>query len=303
VRLAAALATLISIAAHAQAMQVPDPVSHDAASYVVESRCAGDPSNTDPWSCPDPAPRYGDTTVAWRKCDWGSAGVDHYQCSDAYMGDDDSVAVQTFSYPPFKQWNPTNGDGLQLVFVDASNGDVRLTLTQDGSTPAVQYFCPRGWVVADLALGTSSVTWTVEVAPVAIALGDPLACPPPQLALSAWTTMAVGYPFKISGKIVWRDYTTLMSEHFDAPTAAASTYMERTLNADRWGMLRWEAWEAPGGTRPPSADLPQRCPHLDFDSNNDWWPPLAGWTLYDCRTWTNIVPAPGWRGDDFHWGG
>jgi hypothetical protein len=268
---------------------------------MVEFRCPAD--DVDPTDGCNATPRLGATTVSWRRCDWGSNGNAYYQCTDSYLADDSSVIVQTYAFSLNGPFNAANGDGGQLVDVDAASGNITALSTQDGGTPGMQWFVGakcggQGWVIAELSLGLAYATWTATADKLAIS-ADPNACPGMGSALDAWESFTVSYPFQVNGQMQLRTIPTLISEHFDHADPTQSVYMERSFFGQLYGLLRWEAWASPATGATPPADLAQRCPATSLA--DDYQPPLAGWILYDCRNWTNIMPVSGWSGDAYGW--
>ena len=126
--------------------QVPfmSPGSADAnlGAFYNEFRCGEDPSNTNPATCSDPQARTFDMVVNWRRCDWGGIqATSYYQCLDSYLSRDGGEMLQALSFAPFKAYNPTNGDGGDVLLNDGTT--IWIEATRDGSDPpdALQYFC------------------------------------------------------------------------------------------------------------------------------------------------------------------
>jgi hypothetical protein len=91
----------------------------------------------------------------------------------------------------------------------------------------------------------------------------------------------------------------VLSEHYEILSIAQSTSMERFYFAYDLGKIRWEAWSTGLDTasQPASLATSGRCPALPEGAA-----PGPGWRMADCRTWTNIVAAPGtWRVREFGW--
>lgn len=285
----------------------PDPRLNLAA-FFTEFRCDGQPDRTDLNACVA-SPRMSSTVVDWRRTDWGDGtGSWWYQIGESYLADNGQEIIQSFSFAPWGAFNAANGDGGQTIFTDGRIA--RITGTQDASAAAFQNFVGAacggtGWVIADLSVGISGDLpeakigggqWTGEAGALNSS-PDGAACPPMNASYDAWTVDDVSYPFIVFGQPEQRTIPTLISEHFDG----APEYAEREFNASEYGLLRWEAWEGPGGTRPISNSLAERCPVLGGFEGAGYNPPLPGWHIYDCRTWTNIIRSLNWSGDDFGW--
>lgn len=279
----------------------PDGSAANLAAYLSEFRCA-DPTETDPRGCASgtPSPRLGATPVQWRRCDWGSNGAPYYQCSDQALSDDGSYVTSTFSYRPWGQFTPSDGDGAQVIRTDGLVA--RFTETRDASSPNATFFagadCPggTGWLLVDENQGISGSAWTSEVAYLSATTARS-ACPPLAPAYTQWVTLNVTYPFIVVGQRSQRTVPTIVTEHYDHATQDGSLYMERNLFGQGYGLLRWEAWEqTANGQRNVSADIAQRCPQLGGGP-----PAPQGMEMYDCRNLTQVVPAYDWTEDAFGW--
>jgi hypothetical protein len=239
-----------------------------------------------------------------RRHDWGPG--DHpvsgdtpeplgYQASDNVMLWPGAVG-QTWSYRANGQ-NPgkfvrANGDGGQIIVV---SGDTAwFWATQDTSYPGLQYIvgtvCPGGdgWRLFDAGLKNNAVTsWVYKVSALSVSKVSSTDCPPLAPALNRFMRGPVTFPFKTSG---WPTYSqtldTILTEHYERDTIAASVNMERNFFARGLGNLYWQAWST---TVEPGADLDARCPAIII--NGYYYPEVPGWHLVNCRYWTNLVPA------------
>ena len=175
--LLAALVTF-SIAAQAQQSPVmartwqvpfmsPGGANANLGAFYNEFRCGEDPSNTNPATCSDPHPRTFDMVVNWRRCDWGGIqATSYYQCLDSYLSRDGGAMDHALSFAPFKTYNPTNGDGGDILINDGAT--VWIEATHDGTDPpgALQFFCSAvpgsGWVMINVGDGINTTYWSGE---------------------------------------------------------------------------------------------------------------------------------------------
>lgn len=220
-----------------------------------------------------------------------------YQISDSVLSDDGTHVIQTFSFPPFGPFVQPHGDGGQVAVVGA-DGLVRFTQTQDGGTPAMQYFvgqnCPggTGWIVFGTDAPTGS--WKGLVATLADT-GDPTQCPGLSTAYTQYRLEQVTLPFIIGGTVQTLTLPTVISEHYSGASLASATALERSYFAQGYGLVRWEAWTP----NPPTVDLSERCPAASTPAFSV--APLPGWQMDDCRMWTNLVPDGAMSVDLFNW--
>lgn len=233
----------------------PGPASIDAMAYLVQ---APENGNRHDW----PLPQGYVLTESLR--------LDH------------RTAKQTWDFAPFGTFEAERGDGFQIAEVGA-DGWVRFTSTRDGGTPWVQHFVGArcggtGWIV----FGTDAQAgrWRDVVATLNIAQ-DPATCPAAlNAAYTRYRLEPVAFLFAVDGAAETRTLPTIVSEHYNGHTLAASVSLERSYLAQGYGLVRWEAW----GPEPPTVDLSQRCTPIDWSVA-----PVVGWNLRDCRTYTNIV--------------
>jgi hypothetical protein len=280
--------------------------SQDMASYFAQLRCPDGafPGNT---SCAA-VQQLPTNPEHWRRADWGVPPVPYYAIDDSVLSGDQTKVTQTWSYSPWGKFTAANGDGGQALFTDGN--EVWIDHTQDGSYDGISYFIGRncggtGWTVVDKRLGIPSGSWASKIALLRISKDDPSACRSRlDSAYTRWRRENVKMPYQLRGAVTTLAGPTIISEHYNNKTIATSTAMERSLY--RGGIIRWEAWII---GRPAGRDLPERCPYFSFSapdgaSGNDWWAPAPGWTLSDCRTYTQIISAPGiWKFADYQWPG
>lgn len=195
---------------------------------------------------------------------------------------DDGGALQTFSHRPWGPFTLANGDGGQIARLGA-DGFVRLTETRDGGTPYQQYFVGQnnggtGWIAFGVDAPTGS--WRELVATLAKSNWSD-ARPPLGRAFTRYRLELLAMPCAHEGVETRRALFTIISEHYDGETIAASQVLERSYFAQDVGLVRWEAW---GRTaEAPVPDLASRYHPVDFSV-----PPAEGWHLDDIRTWTNV---------------
>jgi hypothetical protein len=233
--------------------------------------------------------------VFWRRHDFPPPIG--YQIADSALSNDEKEVINTFSFPPFGPFNPSNGDGGEIYVVEGAT--VRITATQDGGTPGMQYFVgPRcggdGWVLFRTDVTTGS--WKSLVARLAD-VPKPTLCPPLVRAFTRYRMELITFPFLFNNKTRPVSGATIISEHYDGNSISNSSHLERFFLMQGWGKLRWEAWTTNHSIKPPP-DLPQRCPFIPFSV-----PPTPAWQMVDCRMWTNICPTQksGWSVDQFGW--
>jgi hypothetical protein len=265
---------------------MPDPMS-----FLVQTRCEHGGA---PWNCDDPVMQKASDVVRYRRHDWPPPTG--YQISDSVLSNDGSQVISTFSFPPFGPFNAAHGDGGEIYVFDGTT--VRITATQDGGTPGMQYFVgPRcggdGWVVFRTDAPTGS--WRSLVARLRD-VSDPNSCPKLVEAFTQYRLEQITFPFIRVNESRSVTAPTIISEHYGGRSIARASSMERFFLLQGWGKVRWEAWTTNHSIRPPP-DLPQRCPSLQFST-----PPTASWQMVDCRMWTNVQPVKGgWSVDQFGW--
>ena len=313
---AAALAMSFSAAQAQQSPAMPrtwqvpfmSPGSADAnlGAFYNEFRCGEDPSNTNPATCSDPQARTFDMVVNWRRCDWGGIqATSYYQCLDSYLSRDGGEMLQALSFAPFKAYNPTNGDGGDILLNDGAT--VWIEATHDGSDPpdALQYFCSAvpgfGWVMMNIGDGISTTAWSGETDRIS-ATFDPSACAAIGSSYNQWTGGLWAVPFLVYGQPETRTLALIVSQHFAFPVGvigsgnvAQAVSAEMQVNAEGYGPIGWYDYVSDSNPTPPSALLAQRCPWAPFA-------PPVGMRLIDCRLWTQIVEAPpNWSGATYGW--
>lgn len=242
------------------------------------------------------APQQDTDPAFYERRDWGNNGAG-YMASDS-VAINATAAKQTFRFGPDFD-GPVNyaiGDGGQEVAV--TNGTAWAYASRDGGTPYTQFFVGpdcggTGYVFfeQDAPVGSwSSLEATLSDSE------EPGACPPLAAQFTRYTQAAITFPFLIDGATqeIGVPVTAVVSEHYDGDSIADASNMERFYFAKGWGWLAWQAWSK---TATPTADLPQRCPMLAYGTA-----PATGWTLIDCRVWSNIVPLSGtWSTSYFTW--
>ena len=287
--------------------------------FVVQATCADAAGRPLPVSPIDPAcVRRGAQTAAspalYRKHDWASAADRAaqplgYQASDSVLAapprgpGDAVVAAHTFDFGGpsggFGQFDADRGDGGQVLAL--VQGSAAAFMTEDGGG-GLQWFvgdgCRTGQRPRELAWlffndDVSRDGWREDQARLSTtrAQGEcPLAF---STAYTRYIRADVALPFLQSGAATGtRNLDMIVSEHFDFPDVARSTHLERFYLARDLGLVRWERWQAaPNPTEAEQANYMAgsgRCPAVAFSE-----PPLSGWRMIDCRTWTNIVPQSG----------
>lgn len=272
----------------------------DVTAYLSTSRCPGDgmPTALEP-GCAGAAPQRASDPMLYRRADW--SGHADGQIEDAYRSDDGTYFVNTFSYPPHGPFAAPNGDGGDVLVTDGTT--VRISYTQNGAPNGGTVFgwwvgpnCGgTGWVLYDNKAPTGS--WASEVASLAGST-DPAACPATlNPAYTQWRLETVAVPFLTGGPAGATQQTVslpaIISEHYDGPSIALSTAMERVVMPLGLGRALWEAWSL----TPSSATF--ACPGIAG------WnaAPTAGWSLQDRRCLTQIVTGsvPPTTGDLYQW--
>jgi hypothetical protein len=233
-------------------------------------------------TCAATRPQRASDPMFQRRHDWPAPNG--FQIEDSVSGDGGDDFVTTWSYPPFGSFVAANGDGGEVYVNDA--GTVRISVTQDGGRPGLQYFVGRacggtGWILFRTDAPTGS--WADLVA----ALGDspdPGICQERSRSYTRYRLEQVPIPFIINGVRRALIIPTIISEHYSGRSLASAKALERFFLGQGWGRLVWEAW-GPGAA---AIDLSARCPGTAWSVR-----PVAGWQLHDCRYATNIVAADG----------
>lgn len=276
---AAALALLLAACAHGggPTPQPPPPL--------------GPVTIADPASFLAPPGRHDGDPAPTRRFDWGA-----YQAADAFALADGSLA-STWSYAPFGPFVQANGDGGEVYVIDGPT--VRIVATQDGGKPYLQGFYGAacggsGWVIfrSDAPTGQwNSLTAWLDDLPL------PSNCSAATPAFTRYRYEQLAIPFLIAGARIDITLPAIISEHFNNASVEKATALERSIYAQGYGRLIWEAWTTGA---PAGSDLDARCPPTAYSV-----PPAPGWSLSDCRVSTNIVagsPPPfGWPPAGLTW--
>lgn len=204
---------------------------------------------------------------------------------DSVAADDGAsfATLWNFHAPgPFVQ---ADGDGGEVYVVDGPV--VRISVTQDGGKPYLQGFYGAscggtGWVAFRNDAPTGA--WASVLAHLS-GLAVPSACAAANPAFTQYRREMVSIPFLIGAARQDIVLSTVISEHYDGASIAASHNMERSFFATGVGRAVWEAWST---ADPTGAGLDQRCPGTSWSSA-----PAAGWRLSDCRFATNVVSEDG----------
>jgi len=271
----------------------PTGTAVDPLSFLAQYRC---PDGSAPTACASPVRQLSTDPVFYSKRDWPGPW-------DGVFGD--SVLLPGGqSLDPFyvgaygHAFTPPN-DGGDLYGVVGSNAVV--LKTRDGSLKQDLYFVGAdcggtGWLLFPSTVPTGS--WYGYVA--RIGQSTDRSCAPNQALSDAYTQVrleAVDVPV-MSGGAVSRVHTqTIVSEHYDGPSAADAAMLERFYFAQgNFGRYRWERWDHNGT---PARDLSADCPAMPpWDSA----PPFPGAVMTNCRMWTNLTPEPGtWAYSSYGW--
>jgi hypothetical protein len=202
---------------------------------------------------------------------------------DAVLGPDGPETL--WSFAPFGPFVASHGDGGEVYAVDGRL--VRISFTQDGGKPGLQGFYGAhcggtGWIAFEADAPTGR--WASLVAH----LSDepiPSLCLAFSSALTRYRLENVAVPWIVAGERRTIERPTVIAEHYDRATLAASRNMERSFFAKGVGRIIWEAWTT---GKPAGNDLAARCPGTAWST-----PPAAGWVLSDCRYATNLVAGAG----------
>ncbi len=273
------------------------PTIPDVTVFMTTSRCAdGMPAAVEPGCAA--APQRASDPMLFRRHDW--SGHTDGQVEDAFVSDDGSYYVNSFSYPPHGPFIANNGDGGDVLVTDGTT--VRIDFTQSGNgaggTTSNYWAGPNcggtGWVLFDNAAPTGS--WRGEIAQLNSA-SSPGSCPPSlNSAYTQWRLETVTVPvFLPSGAEGAVSLPAIISEHYGAASIGAAKGMERVVMALGLGRVLWEAW-----TTQALADATFACPGIAPYSGA----PADGWHLADRRCLTQIeADGSGLTGDAFYWPG
>jgi len=206
--------------------------------------------------------------------------IGRHQATDAFLVSD-GTAIKSMTFPPFRHWDASIGDGGDHAVVEGRV--TRADSTQDGGyMGVVQYWVgPRcggdGWVLFRDDAGPRVVEGLTRLGR---SFGDPNQCDARSNSWTRYWTQDIDYPQL--GTVA-----TIVSEHFNNRSVARSTALERFFFGKGWGRLVWQAWSTE--RRPePEWNVPARCPLV-----GDVGAPGRNWVLYDCRTSTLVEPADG----------
>src|SRR6185369_12202579 len=93
-------------------------------------------------------------------------------------------------------------------------------------------------------------------------------------AFTGWDHLAVTYT---NGKVI----DTITSHHYGGADPATAGASEKFYFTKIYGLTRWESW----------VQDPTAAPIWDASCNGA--KRVNGWTMRDCRDWTNVVAVPG----------
>jgi hypothetical protein len=272
---AAIAAALAPLAAAAGPVTVPDPLA-----YLVQQRCPDGQLQVTETACPG-RPETAADPMRVSRHDWPPPAG--HMAQDAILGLDGPETLWDFA--PFGRFEARKGDGGEVYAV--AGDTVRIALTQDGGTPYLQGFhgagCGgSGWIVFRTDAPTGR--WASLVA--RLSGGRARApCAAGDSAFTRYRLETVSAPWIVGGQRTEIALPTIISEHYDRATLAASRNMERSFFARGVGRIIWEAWTRGA---PASADTAVRCPGTAWST-----PPADGWRLSDCRYATNLVVTDG----------
>ncbi len=302
--------------------------------FLVQATCAdaaGRPIPASPFdaACVSRSAQTPDSPAGYRKHDWPSLGDRSqaprgYQATDAVLSlppmveDDTLVVAQTFDFGGpsgggFERFDAAAGDGGQVIAL--AQGSAAVFMTEDGGGGR-QWFvgdgCQTGQRPAELSWllfkdDVVSGDWRSDVARLSTTRSQD-ECPAAfGSAYTRYIRARVALPVLSEGQPSGtRTIDAVVSEHYDMPSIAQATHLERFYLGRDLGLVRWERWESAGGAPQAMQAAGQlaasgRCPSVAFSSA-----PAGGWVMVDCRLWTNIVPAAsawsvrrlGWSGVD-----
>ncbi len=269
---------------------VAAPMIPDISSYLAQTRC---PDGAAPLGCVGAIAQRAADPMLYRRADW--SGHTDGQIEDAFVSDDGSFYVNTFSYPPHAPFVAANGDGGDVIVTDGHTARISFTQNGDGHGGTLAGYwigaaCGgTGWLLFDDQAPTGG--WASRLALLAGA-ADPGACPPLNPAYTQWRAETADVPFIVDGSPQTVMLPIVVSEHYAGLTADKASSMERFVMAKGWGRVLWEAW---GKT--PAGNV-WACPGLATWSD----PPGPGWYLQDRRCLTKLVATDGaLTGDMFGW--
>lgn len=234
--------------------------------------------------------------LIWRRHDWGTPD-EGYQIGDAFLSDDGTYAVTTWSYPPFGQFVAANGDGGEVYINDGYS--MWIAGTQDGGSgdfvmyfPGRQYGPNGGWLAFRNDASTGS--WASVVAELQdVANPDTTAAPNP--ALTRYRLENVTLPWRVGDVPVTCAMPAIISQHFNGSTIADAVDMEESIWMQRIGRVWW-AYYKPGAqdlTDVMAYRLPGGKPNFCG---------LDGWGLQDGRLYTNVRQHDGTvTGKNYAW--
>ena len=266
-------------------VSVPDPLA-----FLIQLRCPDGALELAEPDCPGAAPQRAADPMRMRRHDWPAPAG--YAAQDAMLGADGPETL--WSFAPFGPFVAARGDGGEVYVVDGRT--VRIALTQDGGKPYVQAFHGRrcggtGWVAFRDDAPTGR--WASLVAHLS---DEPVAslCMAFSSALTRYRLETVAAPWIVAGERRTIAKPTVIAEHYDRATLAASRNMERSFFAKGVGRIIWEAWTM---GKPTGNGLAARCPLTAWSAA-----PAVGWVLSDCRYATNLVADDGaMSGERFGW--
>jgi hypothetical protein len=274
--------------------------------------------------CRATVPQTPEMKVPWRRHDWPDAReavppAAGYQASDSVLGQvgGRDAVVQSFDFGDalrrFGRFDGGLGDGGQVAVL--SGGWASLVFTEDGGGGRQWFVGPgcrfrresrhRAWLLFDAEVGPA---WREAEARLVIA-ASPTSCPRRlNAALTRFRRAAVQLPFRRLGaggaaRMEERTVDAVISEHFGGAAVAEADHVERFVLGRGFGLLRWERWANFGrarnralGAQAAGIALSRRCP-----ATSEPFAAADKYRLVDCRTWTTLVPSPGWRAADFAW--
>jgi hypothetical protein len=290
--------------------------------FLVQAACLDAEGKVIALTPLDPAcnrrrPMTEEDPVFWRKHDWGGSdgAATGWQASDSVLARRGGVGfiLQTFDFgapardnagwpDAFRRFDANDGGDALIVVGDTASAFI----TQDGGTPGLQWFVGPGCATPGQARYLSWISfkadagaeWHSLVAQLATGRAD--VCPRDfGKAFTRYRLVDAAIPFlrESARENVW--LPVVLSEHYEMPSIAESTSLERFYYAYDLGKIRWEAWSTGPDKASQGASLAAsgRCPAFPEGAA-----PGPGWRMVDCRTWTNIVGEPGtWRVREFGW--
>jgi hypothetical protein len=287
----AAFAAATALVGCSNAAPAPGPATiPDPTEYLVQLRCPDGVLEIAEPNCPGAAPQRASDPMTMRRHDWPAPRG--YVAQDAVLGADGPETL--WSFDPFGPFVAAHGDGGEAYAIDGHT--VRISVTQDGGKPGLQGFYGArcggtGWIAFrdDAPTGRwASLVAHLSDEPV------PSLCFALSAALTRYRLEDVAAPWIVGGGRRSLVRPTVIAEHYDRASLAASRNMERSFFAKGAGRIIWEAWTT---GKPAGAYLATRCPGTAWST-----PPAAGWVLSDCRYATNLVAGEGaMSGARFGW--